>query len=61
MVQLELELQGLKQVILDVLNGLHVQQAWAVWEKRKDERKLRQTFSGLALRPGQLQATPSPS
>lgn len=59
-VQLELELQGLQQVVLDVFNGLHIQQAWAIWEKWKDKR-LRQRFSGLALRPGQLQATPSPS
>lgn len=59
-VQLELELQGLQQVVLDVLNGLHIQQAWAIWEKWKDKR-LCQRFSGLALRPQQLQATPSPS
>lgn len=34
-VHLELELQGLQQVVLDVLNGLHVQQTWAVWGRRR--------------------------
>lgn len=34
-VQLELELQGLQQVVLYVLNGLHIQQTWAVWESRR--------------------------
>ena len=34
-VQLELELQGLQQVVLYVLNGLHIQQTWAVWGSRR--------------------------
>lgn len=37
-VQLELQFQGLQQVVLDVLDGLHVQQAWAVWENEKTKR-----------------------
>lgn len=35
MVHLELELQGLQQVVLYVLNGLHVQQTRAVWGSRR--------------------------
>ena len=46
-VQLELQLQGLQQVVLYVLNGLHIQQTWAVWESRNGRQNRRLSYKIL--------------
>lgn len=40
-VQLELQLQGLQQIVLNVLDGLHIQQTWAVWGSRNGRQNRR--------------------
>lgn len=44
-VQLELELQRLQQVVLYVLNGLHIQQTWAVWGAEEQEVPLQKSLA----------------